>query len=71
MLQWQMPILQSNFSCNDLDGHNGAGPEGLSFIIDQNNQLVHKGAHLKSEGFIVCLEKVDGKTIILSINSVL
>ncbi len=28
MISWQMPILQSNFSQNDLDGHKGAGPEG-------------------------------------------
>lgn len=66
MTDWQMPILQSNFAYNDLEGHKGSGPEGLSFIINENNELVRKGAHLKSEGLIVCLDKVNGKTIVTS-----
>lgn len=65
MTAWQIPILQSNFACNDLDGHTGAGPEGLSFVVNSNNELIRKGAHLKSAGFIVSLDKVNGKTIVI------
>lgn len=68
MTEWQIPLLQSNFARNDLEGHKGAGPEGLSFIINENNQLAHKGAHLKSEGFVVQLNKVNGRTVVDSCN---
>jgi predicted amidohydrolase len=70
MSVWKMPILQCNFSHNDLQGHKGAGPEGLSFVIDQNNELVHKGAHLKPEGYVVSLDKNGSQTIIRSCRSV-
>ena len=64
MSEWQMPILQCNFSNNDLQEHKGSGPEGLSFVIDQNNRLVHKGAHLKPEGFVVTLDKHGDQTVV-------
>lgn len=62
---WRMPILQSNFAYNDLEGHEGAGPEGLSFVIDHNNKLVHKGRHLESNGFVVCLDKIGDQTAVV------
>ena len=65
MSEWKMPILQSNFAYNDLNGHKGAGPEGLSFVINEKNKLIYKGSHLKAEGFIVQMNKVNGKTIVL------
>jgi predicted amidohydrolase len=64
MNQWQLPILQANFAYNDLDGHQGAGPEGLSFIINHDNTLTYRGPHLKSDGFVVSLEKKQGKTLV-------
>lgn len=66
MTDWKMPILQCNFALNDLNGHKGAGPEGLSFIINKDNELIHKGAHLKSTGFVVSLNKVNGQTHVLN-----
>lgn len=64
MISWQMPILQSNFSQNDLDGHKGAGPEGLSFVIDQDNKHIFRGPHLEKSGFIVSLDKVNNRTVV-------
>lgn len=62
--QWKIPLLQSNFSYNDLDGHKGDGPEGLSFVIDSTNNLVHRGPHKKVDGFLVELQKIDGVTTV-------
>jgi predicted amidohydrolase len=61
---WRVPVLQSNFAFNDLDGHKGAGPEGLSFIIDANNRLQARGPHRQIGGVLVKLEKRDGETLI-------
>lgn len=68
MAAWKIPLLQANFSMNDLGGSTGAGPEGLSFIIDADNQLVHRGPHLRSDGFLVKLLKDDQGTRILGIS---
>lgn len=69
MASWQMPILQSNFAYNDLDGHKGAGPEGLSFVIDQDNKHIFKGPHLEKNGFIVSLYKINNRTAITNCRS--
>jgi len=61
---WKVPVLQSNFAFNDLEGHSGAGPEGLSFIIDAKNRLLERGAHQRVGGLLVTLEKKDGETLI-------
>lgn len=69
MKEWQVPLLQANFAYNDLDGHKGAGPEGLSFIVNHDNTLMYKGPHAKSEGFVVRLQKSEGRTVVESISS--
>lgn len=71
MAEWKCPLLQSNFAKNNLDNHKGSGPEGLSFIINADNKLVHRGAHLREDGFIVRMNKKDGKVSIVDIQSVL
>ncbi len=68
MHEWQVPLLQANFAYNDLEGHVGSGPEGLSYIVGHDNRLLHKGPHAKSEGFIVRLNKVHGQTVVESIS---
>lgn len=62
--QWKLPVLQANFAYNDLEGHKGAGPEGLSFIIDSNNNLVWRGRHKMVDGLLMTLTKADGVTTI-------
>ena len=69
MATWQIPILQSNFAYNDLDGHKGAGPEGLSFVIDQDNKNIFKGPHLEKNGFIVSLNKINNRTVVTNCRS--
>ncbi|MDG0816450.1 carbon-nitrogen hydrolase family protein [Bdellovibrio svalbardensis] len=64
--EWQKPLIQSNFAFNDLEGHSGAGPEGLSFVVNSKNELIHRGRHLLEEGFIVQLSKLNGQTEIVS-----
>lgn len=64
MTNWKIPLLQSNFAFNDIDGHIGAGPEGLSLIVSHDNKPYYRGPHLKSDGFIVNLSKISGKAIV-------
>jgi predicted amidohydrolase len=61
---WNMPLIQANFALNDLEGHTGSGPEGLSFVISSDNKLLYRGAHLKHDRFLVRLSKTNGKTTV-------
>ncbi len=68
---WKIPLLQANFSQNKLDGYEGSGPEGLSHIVGSDNQVVHLGAHLQEDAFIVNLEPKNGKLSVVSVETVL
>ena len=57
LAHWRLPILQANFAMNDLEGHSGAGPEGLSFVIGPDNLLIGRGPHKQSGGLVVALQK--------------
>ncbi len=61
MSNWRMPLIQANFACNDLSDHRSSGPEGLSVVVDEFNELRHRGAHKGESGFIVTLDCIDGK----------
>lgn len=66
MTHWKCPLLQANFANNNLgDGMTG-GPEGLSYIVNTDNTLVHRGLHLKEDGFVVNLEKVHNRVTVNS-----
>jgi predicted amidohydrolase len=62
MASWETPLLQSNFASNDIDGHIGPGPEGLSFVIGHDNQLIMKGQHHQIGGLVVELSKKNNQT---------
>lgn len=66
MNTWQLPLIQSNFSMNDLEDHRGSGPQGLSHVINEENKLVYRGGHLKDEAFIVNLTKMNNKATFTS-----
>jgi predicted amidohydrolase len=59
--KWKCPIIQSNFAYNDLGQHTGAGPEGLSIVVDSENKVVFRAGHLKESGYVVKLEKSNGR----------
>jgi predicted amidohydrolase len=42
MKEWNIPLIQSNFSFNDLSDHRGTGPHGLSMFVNSNNTLYSK-----------------------------
>ncbi|MBK7892365.1 MAG: carbon-nitrogen hydrolase family protein [Bdellovibrionales bacterium] len=65
MLHWKLPLIQANFAANDLGNHKGAGPEGLSLVVDQSNRLVYRGAHLRADGFVVYVQKKGGQTSVV------
>ena len=61
---WKMPLLQSNFAFNDLDGHSSAGPEGLSVVINAENEVVGRGPHKEVGGLVVELMKYSTCTLV-------
>jgi len=64
--QWSADSgVQANFAFNDLGGHTGAGPEGLSMVVNADNNLVFQASHLRESGFVVKLEKWNNKTDVL------
>lgn len=50
---WSVPLIQSNFSCNDLGDSRNSGPHGLSIVVKSNNDLVYRGPYEKQECFVV------------------
>lgn len=48
MKEWKIPLIQANFSFNDLSDHRGAGPHGLSMFVNSDNSLFAQ-AHSDSE----------------------
>lgn len=66
MNEWKIPLIQSNFSMNDLGDQRVSGPQGLSHVINNDNIMIYRGGHLKDEAFIVNLVKVNNKTIVAS-----
>lgn len=68
---WKAPVIQANFAYNDLGGHTGAGPEGLSMVVNADNSLVFQGSHLRESGFLVKLEKRNNRTEILECRELL
>jgi predicted amidohydrolase len=71
MIEWKIPLIQSNFSMNDLGDHRASGPQGLSHVINEENIMIYRGAHLKDEAFIVNLIKVNDKMIVTSCNTLI
>lgn len=65
-VKWKRPIIQSNFAYNDLGQHTGAGPEGLSIVVDSDNKVVFQASHLKESGYIVNLEKINNGASVIS-----
>lgn len=66
LLIWRAPLIQANFAYNDLGGQSGSGPEGLSMVVDSDNNLFFQGDHLRESGFIVQLEKRQNKAVVKS-----
>lgn len=39
MNEWRVPLIQSNFSYNDLSDYRSAGPHGLSMFVNSDNTI--------------------------------
>lgn len=65
-LIWKAPVIQANFAFNDLGANTGAGPEGLSIVVNADNKLIFQASHLQECGFVIKLEKQSNRTDILS-----
>lgn len=61
MKSWQVPLIQSNFAFNDLEGYSGPGPIGKSVVIDSKNRLIHRGDENKEHAFVVTIESGSGR----------
>lgn len=55
MAQWKVPLVQSNFSFNDLSIGKDRGPDGHSIVLDKNNNLVQRGKYQDNDIIITNL----------------
>jgi predicted amidohydrolase len=49
MTHWKVPLIQSNFSFNDLSIGKDRGPDGHSIVLDKNNNLVQRGKYQQND----------------------
>ncbi len=68
--KWQRPLIQANFSGNDLGQRTGAGPEGLSIIVDSSNKIYFQAQHKMTSGYIVNIEKNNNSIAIIGCRNV-
>ena len=47
MENWKVPLIQSNFSFNDLGDNSAKGPHGLSMFVNSDNKLFSQGEYDK------------------------
>lgn len=66
MQQWKVPLIQANFSRNG-EGLPIPGPQGLSVVVDHNNQLVSRGDFENESAIIVTLDKNSEQTFVKSV----
>ena len=66
MRSWKIPLIQSTFAANAFGDARTSGPEGLSSVIDQNNELVFQAAHKQIDAALVTLQKGETGTVIQS-----
>lgn len=59
MSQWSVPLIQANFSYNDMGDDRSQGPHGLSVVVDKNNNLVYQASYEQQECFVVELDRND------------
>lgn len=55
MNNWKVPLIQSNFSFNDLSIGKDLGPDGHSIVLDKNNNLVKRGKYQNNDIIITNL----------------
>lgn len=49
MTHWKVPLIQSNFSFNELSIGKDRGPDGHSIVLDKNNNLVQRGKYQEND----------------------
>jgi predicted amidohydrolase len=59
MIYWKVPLIQSNFSFNDLSIGKHRGPDGHSIILDKNNNLVQRGKFQENDIIITSLSDLN------------
>ncbi len=59
MVYWKVPLVQSNFSFNDLSIGKDRGPDGHSIVLDKNNNLVQRGKYRENDIIITNLSDLN------------
>ena len=49
MTYWKVPLVQSNFSFNDLSIGKDRGPDGHSIVLNKNNNLLQRGKYQEND----------------------
>lgn len=60
MSEWKVPLIQSNFSFNDLNDYRATGPHGLSMFVNSDNQLIGQGGFEEEGCYLMVLNKLKG-----------
>jgi predicted amidohydrolase len=60
MSEWKIPLIQANFSFNDLNDYRASGPHGLSVFVNSDNQLMGQGGFEEEAYYLIALNKVNG-----------
>ena len=56
MNEWRVPLIQSNFSSNDLKDYRDSGPHGRSVFVNSDNRLYGEGGFDKEACYSVLIE---------------
>lgn len=56
MKKWRRPLIQSNFSYNDLADHRDSGPHGLSMFVNSDNTLFGNGEYDYESCYKICIK---------------
>lgn len=66
MKVWKTPLLQVNFSNNHPSDKRNVGPEGLSVVVNAENELVHCAPRIHESISVVTLgERVKAETLVV------
>lgn len=60
MLEWKVPLIQSNFAFNDLNDYRKSGPHGLSVFISSDNSVAGRGEYEEESCYLIEVNKRSG-----------
>jgi predicted amidohydrolase len=66
MSHWKVPLIQANFSGNNMGDARSSGPEGLSVVVDESNILRYRAPQKQESAFVVTVDRMEGRCVLKS-----